>query len=372
MIKSTQLIAVPIEPLTERYSEQWYRLIPQALSDAGYDVIVIDGQTLLNDDIKVGTFLDMNSTAAYKASQIQTIARMFHAGMVEQGATFLFYDIEFWGVEQIRLLAQMNNVQVFITGFLHAASYTTGDAFAIAADYQKYTELGWIASMDKVFVGSAYHKRILIDRRLEPLNAMHLADRIHVTLNPVFVDEYPKYPELQKRRKVLMTNRLDAEKNPQETIALFRELKAEFPEWEFVVTTGRKTLRSNSQAMIDAALAAEADGVITIRYGLTKDEYHRELAEAAFVVSHSREESYGYCIAEAMVYGAVPMLTNAASHPEFVGSTFLFDTQEEAKSKMVSYMLLWECAPESVQHAVPALDTSGMANIIEELKILQG
>ena len=37
-----------------------------------------------------------------------------------------------------------------------------------------------------------------------------------------------------------------------------------------------------------------------------------------FTVSHSREESFGICIAESLVYGAVPFLFNGASHPEFV------------------------------------------------------
>jgi glycosyltransferase involved in cell wall biosynthesis len=367
--KSNQLICVPIEPLTERYSEQWYRLIPKAFSDAGYEVTVVDGHPLLEDTIQVGTFLDMNSTAAYKASQIELIAKMFYDKVIQPGATFFFYDIEFWGLEQVRLLSQMNNVPVFITGFLHAASYTTGDAFAVASSYQQYTELGWIASLDKVFVGSDYHKRILIERRLRPLNAMHLADKVHVTLNPVFVDEYPAF-QVQKSRKVLLTNRLDAEKNPEQTLELFRKLKAEFPDWEFVVTTGRKTLRSNSEAVLEAVKSAEADGVVTVRYGLTKDEYHRELAEAAFVVSHSREESYGYCIAEAMVYKAVPLLANAASHPEFVSSSFLFDDQDDAEDKMYAYMRLFETSPLAMLNSVPPLVTTGMANIINEIKIL--
>ena len=71
-----QLIVVPIEPLTERYSEQWYRKFPEAFNAEGYNVVTIDGQPLLENEIKVGAFLDINSTVHYKMSQLQTIAKL--------------------------------------------------------------------------------------------------------------------------------------------------------------------------------------------------------------------------------------------------------------------------------------------------------
>src|SRR5271154_5940689 len=164
----TTIYLVPIEPLTERYSESWYRNMPIAFEKAGFNVVVIDGEPLPNDEIKVGTFLDISSTCHYKSTQLQAISKLFHNKKVENGSVFFFADIEFWGIEQVRLLADMNNVQVFLTGFLHAASYTIGDAFEIAAPYQQFTEIGWVAALDKVFVGSEYHKDAFYERRLIP------------------------------------------------------------------------------------------------------------------------------------------------------------------------------------------------------------
>src|SRR5271154_6295715 len=220
----TTIYLVPIEPLTERYSESWYRNIPEAFKNAGFNVNVIDGEPLLNNEIKVGTFLDISSTCHYKSTQLQAISKLFHNKKVENGSVFFFADIEFWGIEQVRLLADMNHVKVFLTGFLHAASYTIGDAFDIAAHYQKYTEVGWVAALDKVFVGSHYHKRAFVDRRLTPLGCYDLQDKIVVTKNPMFEGDY-SFKGLKKEKRVLLTNRFDVEKNPHLTVEMFVKLK---------------------------------------------------------------------------------------------------------------------------------------------------
>lgn len=319
---------VPIEPLTERYTEQWYRKIPSAFN---LPTTVIDGQELLKEDINVGTFLDINSTTHYKASQLQQIAKLFHTGRVKEGDTFFFYDMEFWGIESVRLLADMNNIKITLAGFLHAASFTKEDAFSIAAPYQQYTEVGWIAAMDYVFVGSEYQKQAVIERRLKPLNALHLREKIIPTGNPFFESEYETY-KTNKRNLALLTNRLDREKRPLETLKLFSRVRKLLPDWEFLVCTGRKRLRGDEEAI--AYLQKEN---IPVRYGLSKAEYHKYLSEAKIVVSHSIEESYGYCIAEALHYGATPLLYNTACHPEWVPyGAVLFDNEDDAVQEFLN------------------------------------
>ncbi len=387
---------VPIEPLDERYTSQWYRNFPEAFWKAGFAVETINGVPLLDNEIKVGAFLDINSTVHYKMSQLQAIAKMFHAGTINNGDIFFFGDIEFWGLESLRLMAQMNGVDVKITGFLHAASYTKEDAFAVAADYQQYTELGWVAACDKVFVGSAYHKQAFLKRRVLPtpngrtedgvVLYTHPVDRnrtktfdekIVVTKNPLFVDEYDDFGDVEKLKKILLTNRFDHEKRPGNTLKLFAALKARYPDWEFVVTTGRKIVRGAEEdlQLLDKLVA---EGVVTVKAGLTKEEYHRELAEAYMVVSHSIEENYGYCIAEAIYYKCVPLLLQGVSHDEFVTSAYTFSQFPEMVDKLnpkegtvhgLAKAIHWierynEPTPEI------ALDTSGMQNIINELKLL--
>lgn len=365
-----QLILVPIEPLTERYTEQWYRLLPEFFmqSAAFEQVVVVDGTPLLADDIKVGAFLDIQSTIHYKATQMQALSAMFFNNEVSTKARIFFFDLEFWGIESVRLMADMSGLpSVELYGFLHAASHTVGDAFSVAARYQQYTEVGWALAMTKVFVGSEYAKQAFVARRLYPMREQLAADNIVVTKNPVFPQEYKVYPDVIRENKILLTNRFDAEKSPEKTLRLFSFLKAKFPEWEFVVTTGRKEFRGSASIQYAKELAER--GVLTIKSGLTKDQYHRELQSAKFVVSHSQEESYGYCIAEAILYGCTPFLVNCASHPEFMNTEearekCIFQTTDtlEHQAHKLSLLMTGELSTPRL-----TLDTDGAARILKEL-----
>lgn len=359
-----KIIYVPIEPLAERYTEQWYRRIPEAFRMAGFEVEVIDGQPL-TDTVKVGTFLDINSTTHYKWSQLMQISKLFQDRKVVPGSVFFFGDIEFWGIEAVRLLATMNQVPIKMTGFLHAGSYTKEDAFAVAAPYQQYTEVGWVACMDRVFVGSDYHRKAFYERRLTPLKANHLIDRIVVTSNPVFLEEYPKIT-VPKQKKVLLTNRFDHEKRPAETLQLFAYLKGRFPEWEFVVTTGRAELRGTPADMRCLADCV-TKGIVIVKAGLTKAQYHQELAEAYMMVSHSIEENYGYCIVEAAIYDCIPLLRAGCSHDEMPGISL--SSVQMCKHALV---LLESFDTSGLPKASGIFDrtvnTSGMQNIIDEIK----
>lgn len=358
------LIYVPIEPLKERYTESWYNNFPPLFEQAGFKVTVVDGIPLENE-VKVGTFLDINSTTHYKWVQLQRISAMFHQGLVERDTVFFFGDLEFWGIEGVRLLADMNNINVYLTAFLHAGSYTTEDAFEIAEPYQKYTEVGWVAAMDKVFVGSRYHLNAFYDRRLRPIEADRLLSRLHVTKNPIFLSDYAGHNDLKvKQKKMLLTNRFDPEKRPEQTLQLFQELKQEFPDWEFVMTTGRRELRGKPRHVAYAKQLEDA-GVLTIKTGISKAEYHKELSEAAVVVTHSIEENYGYCIAEALLYGCVPLMREGLSHVEFTrDSRLLFRSQTEASRKARE---LCKTFGTSEFPPVPELDLGGADNIVSHL-----
>lgn len=368
------LLLIPIEPLTERYSEQWYRRMPPAFAAAGFNVKVIDGKPLLENEIKVGAFLDINSTVHYKMTQLQELARMFNCGEVKDGTVIWFSDIEFWGLESVRLMADMNKVDVALAGFLHAASYTKGDAFAIAEPYQQYTEVGWVAALDAVFVGSAYSKSAVVSRRLGV--APQLADKIIVSSNPMFLDEYHKFAGVEKRNLVVLTNRFDVEKDPWATLDLFKVAKAAHPDWEFQICTGRPTLRSNDPALVSYARSLESQGVLTIRAGLTKEEYHRTLAQAKVMVSNSPEESFGYCVVEAINYGCVPLLRKCASHPELVdynpSCLFRYAASTQAQLTALEHAMSDEVQAEFPAQReglleAPAAAMSFIANYLKEI-----
>ena len=177
---------VPIEPLEERYTEQWYKWFPIEFKKQGYDVETIDGETL-TDVIETGTFLDANSSVYYKSEQLKKIAKLFYEKKVNYNDIFFVGDIEFSGIESIKYLSVLNEIPIKLFGFCHAASYTKEDFMQKCEPFAKYYEDGWFNTFDLVFVGSEYHKRqILKYRNVE-------SKKIFVSGNPYELpnDKYP-------------------------------------------------------------------------------------------------------------------------------------------------------------------------------------
>lgn len=330
----TRLFYVPIEPLEERYTAQWYKNFPIEFAKAGFDVQVIDGEVLTNF-VDVGAFLPMNSTVHYKNSQMMKIAKLFQDKLVSDGDVFFIADTEFWGLESIRLMADMNKIKVKVFSFLHAASYTKEDAFEIAASYQKYTELGWILSCDKVFVGSNYHRQAFLERRAYPYARASdiglIEKKLVVTGNPLFKEDYHLDLMPVKRKQIIISNRFDWEKRPNMSLTFAYILKKRQPDLRIVVTTSRPNFKSNKSWLVDMARGMEQDGIIEIHDGLSKKEYHTLLAESKIMLSNSIEENFGYCIAEALMFNTYPLIKNELSHPELVqhDQRLLFNDEDE-------------------------------------------
>ncbi len=301
---------IPIEPLEERYTEQWYRWFPDALQKRKVDFKVIDGETLTNKIVS-GTFLDINSTLHYKAEQLKVIARLFFLNKIKDGDVFFVADLEFWGIESIRYLADLNNISVRIYGFLHAASYTKEDFMAKCEKYGRTFEEGWMKICDKVFVGSEYHKNQVDNARSSEY------DKVVVTGNPYNIDEIVnKIGRVKKKNKIILTNRPDYEKRPNLSLDVLRILKHRHPDWEIMVTTSREKW---GKGWIREKLILDLErGWLTLREGISKEEYLKELAESKVMISNTIEENFGYCILEACIFNTIPIIENAYSHPELV------------------------------------------------------
>ena len=338
-----QIFYVPIEPLEERYTESWYRNIPAFFRSKGAEVVVIDGQPLTTT-VETGTFLDINSTIHYKCSQMQAIAKLFRTDSIQSGDVFFFGDIEFWGLEGLRLMAQLNKKDIFICGVLHAASYSIEDTFSVAAPYQKYTELGWLAACDKVFVGSKYHRQAILERRLLPFDrgaglVGSLYDKIEVTGLPLFKSDYQPYPEIKKKNQMIIAGRLDWEKRPNLGLNMAYLLYRKYGV-QTVVTVASPHCNSNRKWLIDYAQELAKDGVINLYSGLSKIAYHSLLAESKVLLSNTVEENFGYCVMEACIYGCCPIVRRAYSHPELLehNENLLFDTEDEIPEKVLTVL----------------------------------
>jgi len=344
ILNKTTLYYIPIEPLKERYTEEWYKYMPKEFTKEGFNVIGIDGITLSNF-VETGTFLDINSTLHYKTSQLQKISRLFHNGIIQDGDIFFVADLEFWGIESIRYLADLQHIRVFIYGFLHAGSYTREDYMEKCTKYAKYFEIGWLSICDKVFVGSYYHKMAIMSRRVEPYcvdenDVIEIFEKIKVTGNPMFEEAYTDTLEnttLIKRKQIIISNRFDWEKRPNISLDFAYLLKKKYGNTiNIIVTTSRLHFTSNRSWLMEYARELEKDGVIQIYENLSKADYHHMLKESKVMLTNSIEENFGYCIAEACLFNTAPLCKNDYSHPELVNNNplLLFDNEDEILEKI--------------------------------------
>lgn len=304
---------LPIEPLEERYTKQWYDWFPQECERQGIKYEVIDGVPL-TDRVEVGTFLDVNSTMHYKATQIAVLAGNIRCGLVHKSDTIFLADGEMFGMEgSIRYLLQMNGLaDVKVVAFIHAGSYTQGDFVQQCSYFAEKYEQAWANVFDMILVGSEYHAHRLYNHRGIPL------EMIQVTGNPYDVDAVKSSITYRpKVKRVIHTNRPDPEKQPDVTLDIFEVLKQKHPDWEFMVTTSRRVW--GAPDLRKRALRLQEQGIIQVRENLTKVEYLSLLQESVVMTGNTIEENFGYCLLEAMLMDAIPVVPEDYSHPELVG-----------------------------------------------------
>jgi len=312
-MKNRTIYYLCIEPLEERYTKQWYFWFPQAFKQADFTVEIIDGEPL-TDKIITGEFLDMNSTLHYKAEQLKKIGKLFYEGKIKKDDIFFVADLEFWGIESIRYLSVLNQIPVKIYGFLHAASYYPEDFIEPCAPFAQWFEKGWLTVCDKVFVGSQWHKDLIIDHRY----VNNLFDKIVVTGNPWDTKEaLDLVGKVKKKNQIIYADLPDYRKRPNIFLSLVPMIKRAYPETNIVLTTSRDSWGMKAPWIGASARSLRDLGLLEIKQGLSKKEYYKTMAESKVMVSTNVvAESFGYCAVEAMTFDTHPILPDKFSYPE--------------------------------------------------------
>jgi len=316
---------VQLEPLEERYSKQWSEWIPTTFDLLGLPYDIIEGE-VLTDTIEKGAFLDVNSSHYQSFTQLRNIARRFYEGKIKNGDKFFVYDIEFPpGKETIKMLAQLQKMNIKLFGFLHACSVTTEDFVTPCKDWMKYSELSWLKAYDGIFVGTEYHKSRIVEERIKKYadvdDVQDMTNKIHVTGNPFNSKELQQYkkPWKEKDDLIVFPNRWDYEKRPNLLLDLAHIIKQEFKSFDIIITTSRSEFTSNKKWLKRYAEICKDEGVIKDIKVVSKADYYKLLGKAKFMISTTVEENFGYCNVESMAVNTVPIVPNAFSHPEVVG-----------------------------------------------------
>ena len=283
---------VDIEAVDTRYTKQWKEHLPKQLQRAtNTDVVVISGGETPQATTP-GAFLNFGGTNVYKSKQLEQIGEMFCKGQIKDGDYFLYTDAWNPTVIQLRYMAELLGVDIRIGGLWHAGSYDPHDFLGrLIGDkpWVRHAEQSMYECFDDNFYASEFH----IDLFAESLDIDD--DKTHRVGWPM---EYLKeslvtYSGMDKRDLILFPHRIA----PEKQVEIFRDLKTQLPEYEFVVCQEQT---------------------------LTKNEYHNLLGEAKMVFSANLQETLGISWYEGALVNAIPMVPDRLSYSEMALPEFLY------------------------------------------------
>lgn len=285
-----RLHLVPIEPMQERYSSQWYTWFRRELVALGHEVNVIDGQRLERlHQIKTGQFLDVFDTNFYKASQAMILASEFRVGTIRDSDVILFLDAWNPVVLQAAYMRDATGVKCRLAGLWHAGTYDPHD-FITQRGMQVWGtdfERSVASALEFNFFATEFHKT-LFRRRL-------VSDRCIVTGFPLYPIDWQKHsmPWIQRPLRVVFPHRLAPEKQPD----LFDSIREVFEE-------------------VHPDLAPHVEWVRTKDVCTTKQDYYRVLGSSRVAVSTALQETWGIAMLEAASLGCHIVAPNQLSYAE--------------------------------------------------------
>jgi len=290
-----KIIYIPLENLPQRYTEMMNNALYLKTDIVLYPKIQIDKQ------IKRGQFLDIVNTCKFKAAQLQMIADLFNEGKVKDGDAFLVGDIFFPGIEMIKYMAELQDINVRVYGINYAGRADKTDFVQKLGYWADASEAGYHFICDGIFVGSEDHRKNVIDYfGLNPA-VVHTSGLIW-DLN--YMQEFHEEIGTPKKEDfVIWPHRWCNEKGIDELI------------W-FAKNTNKKIIVTSSGPAKDCGTNLPKN--IEFKFNLTKKEYFTLMAKARWYLSTAYQETFGYTIQEAIFFNCNILVPNRACCPEMV------------------------------------------------------
>jgi|TARA_R110000764_G_scaffold31805_1_gene72519 hypothetical protein len=299
---------IPIEPIDQRYTKQWYDNIPLTLKATiaerglNYFVQTVDGEDFKPDVRTEGAFLDFGATNVYKATQAAEVSRLFSNGKVKAGDKFLITDAWNFIITPIKYMSDLLDIPVEIHSIWHAGAYDPTDilGYKMSKPWPSHAEKSWYYSSDYNYYATDFHKNMFL-RNLEiPLEDQTRAVRSGQP-HELIVGQLVKHQSTPKKRRIMWPHRWNDDKQPE--IAL--------------------------------GLAQDFDMVITQKMNLDKAEYYATMGESMAIFSCALHENLGISVMEAVLAGAIPIVPDRASYSEMYLPEFKYPT--EWTSSMENY-----------------------------------
>jgi glycosyltransferase involved in cell wall biosynthesis len=305
---------LPLEYLDARYTILMDRQLKDSFKKYNVSFTEISGIDIVAGQISTGAFLDSDGTNYFKFSQLQKICCLFKNGEVQNGDVFFVSDLWFPGLECIKYMAMFHKIEVKICGIFHAGSWTTTDYVALLKEWAHDIEVGWFKMIDKIFVGSKFHKQEILNNKI-----CFDKDKILVTGLPFSVNDIrtSSRDKICKNKKdiVIFSGRLDLEKHPE----FFDEMKCRV----------QRTVYANEHTV---------EFIKTMPLKLNKEDYFDLLARSKVIFSAAEQENFGYGILEAVALSVVPVVPDTLSYIEMYPKVFRYSDLDEACRLIINYL----------------------------------
>lgn len=284
-----KLFIVPIEPLDNRYTKQWYDFIPVQLKQefSDYEIINIDGNSSGYEKPQPGAFFDFSATCLYKASQAEKISQLFIDKVVNEDDIFFFTDAWNQTVHTVRYISELNKIPVKCVGIWHAGYYDPTDILGFTIQNNE-----WISHLEKSMYYAYDQNYFGTSQHLDKFRKEYNVDRSKAflcgyPLDYLFDIERPSFEE--KENIIVFPHRLNEDKAPYVFDWLKEYVQKKRPDIKFV-----KTQEMN----------------------LTKEEYYCFLRRCKIVFSANKHENLGISTFEAHMLGSVVCVPDKLSYRE--------------------------------------------------------
>lgn len=295
----TTIYIVPIEPIDQRYTRQWYENIPavlaQEIQDRGLDFSVetIDGEQP-ETGTTAGAFLDFAVTNIYKAEQTKRIAALFSAGKIKAGDKFLVTDAWNPVITSIRYMSELLDTPVEIHSIWHAGAYDPTDILGMKMKkpWPSYQELAWYYASDYNYYATMFHKNMFLKNLgASPHKAFRSGQPHDLALKQL---EFVAGTEIERRPEMIMwPHRYNSDKQPE----------------------------------IAEDLGQVYNVTITQKMNLNKATYYGLMREAGIIFSCALHENLGISVMEGTILGAIPVVPQRASYAEMYMDEFLYPSE---------------------------------------------
>ena len=311
-----KIIYIPLEELPQRYTGMMNAAIYPKVDISLYPKVEID------KEIKRGQFLDIVNTCKFKAAQLQMIADLFNEGKVNNGDTFLIGDIFFPGIEMIKYMAELQEIDVSVYGINYAGRADKTDFVQKLGYWADASELGYHQICDGIFVGSEDHKTNVCEYFGLNSATVHRTGLIW-DLN--YMQEFhEEIGYVEKEDFVIWPHRWCNEKGIDELI-------------QFAKHTDKKIVVTSSGPEKDCGTNLPRN--IEFKFNLTKKEYFTLMAKARWYLSTAYQETFGYTIQEAIFFGCNILVPNRACCPEMVPAVNVYENINNVDRLFTNYDL---------------------------------